>query len=94
MPQKRLAVLPSEILHLERECENCRATTTMPFVEAKIDFAADFARAVIERCPWCNHSVEASLTAKTKVFLNALCDLRTAKGHSVRLVLQDGDRKD
>jgi len=70
MPQKRLAVLLSEILHLERECEECRATTTMPFVELKTGSPPPLADQILDQCPWCNHRIEKPLRAKIKALLS------------------------
>jgi hypothetical protein len=94
MPEKRLVVRPSEILHLERECEHCHATTTLPFVEPKTDFTPDLAKDVLDRCPWCNHRVEEALRAKINTFLRALRDLRATEAPALLLVLKNGDRKD
>lgn len=85
MPQKRVAVLPSEILHLERGCE-CGATTTLPLDKPKTDPTGELAGLVLHQCPWCNHHVEASLRTKIKALLEALRDLK-AETSSVRLVL-------
>ena len=94
MPEKRLAVRPSEILYLERECKQCHESTSLPFVEIKTSFNPSLADEILDQCPWCNHRVEQPLRAEIRALLKALCDLRTADPHWIRLVLQNGDRKD
>lgn len=96
MPQKLLAVLPSEILHLELECPNqeCRALESVPLIEWNPDHADRSGRLSLWHCPWCNLEFPIHSRDKVVAFLNALRQLRSDGAPNLRIIIQDRDRND
>ena len=94
--EKRLAVHPSEILHLELECEheNCHAITSLPFVAWPPASPDQLWQLVLSECPWCNTILPPSSRATISALLNALRGVRTEGAPNLRMVLHQRDRND
>jgi len=92
MPEKRLAVLPSEILHLELECERCHSMTVFPFIELRQDPTYQFGQQAMSHCPWCYNEVPNQLGARLRALVEALSNVRVDSTPNLRVVIQHDAR--
>lgn len=86
METYRLAVRPTEVLYLERECPECHRITTLS--PSTIDDPGAALRTLREACLWCNAPVDGGARNIIGRFLLVLHDLQSLDAPALSLVVR------
>ena len=85
MTTYRLAVRPSDVLYLERECAECHRITSLPPLSTADP--GNLLRTLLSACMWCNASVETPVGDTITRFLGALHAIRSLERPSVHFII-------
>jgi hypothetical protein len=92
MPQKRLVIKPSEVIHIEINCKTCSHSTIVPVKEPPLPDMESLTKHVsFSQCPWCGNKYDPQFQDNLTKLRKFLWFFTIEPSFATSFVIQQGD---